>query len=111
MPHAAGALTDPDTAALPLSRRPWDLAMLLLLGAYVAGLALHGPGYEPLVDGWLGALTQVVPAAACWVAVRGAGPRRCEVTLLALAVTDGGRPHARVGGLKAEDAVGEDGLH
>jgi hypothetical protein len=31
--------------------------------------------------------------------------------VLALAVTDGGRPHARVGGLKAEDAVGEDGLH
>ena len=31
--------------------------------------------------------------------------------LLALAVSDGGRPHARVGGLKAEDAVGEDGLH
>ena len=31
--------------------------------------------------------------------------------VLALAVTDGGRPHARVGGLAAEDAVGEDGLH
>lgn len=31
--------------------------------------------------------------------------------VLALAVTDGGRPHARVGGLRAEDAVGEDGLH
>ena len=31
--------------------------------------------------------------------------------LLALAVTNGGRPHARVGGLKAEDAVGDDGLH
>jgi hypothetical protein len=31
--------------------------------------------------------------------------------LLALAVTDGGRPHARVGGLRAEDAVGDDGLH
>ena len=31
--------------------------------------------------------------------------------LLVLAVTDGGRPHARVGGLKAEDAVGDDGLH
>lgn len=30
--------------------------------------------------------------------------------LLALAVADGGRPHARVGGLKAEDAIGEDGL-
>jgi hypothetical protein len=26
-------------------------------------------------------------------------------------VTDGGRPHARVGGLRAEDAVGDDGLH
>jgi hypothetical protein len=31
--------------------------------------------------------------------------------LLALAVADGGRPFARVGGLLAEDAVGEDGLH
>ena len=31
--------------------------------------------------------------------------------VLALAVSDGGRPHARVGGLKAEDAIGEDGLH
>ena len=31
--------------------------------------------------------------------------------LVAVAVTDGGRPHARVGGLKAEDAVGTDGLH
>jgi hypothetical protein len=31
--------------------------------------------------------------------------------LLVLAVTDGGRPHARVGGLQADDAVGEDGLH
>jgi hypothetical protein len=31
--------------------------------------------------------------------------------VLALAVTDGGRPHARVGGLTAEDAIGEDGLH
>lgn len=31
--------------------------------------------------------------------------------LLALAVTDGGRPHARVGGLRVEDAIGEDGLH
>ena len=30
--------------------------------------------------------------------------------LVALAVTNGGRPHARVGGLRAEDAVGEDGL-
>ncbi len=31
--------------------------------------------------------------------------------VLAFAVTDGGRPHARIGGLLAEDAIGEDGLH
>ena len=31
--------------------------------------------------------------------------------VVAVAVTDGGRPHARVGGLKAEDAIGSDGLH
>jgi hypothetical protein len=31
--------------------------------------------------------------------------------LLALAVTNAGRPHARVGGLAAVDAVGDDGLH
>ena len=31
--------------------------------------------------------------------------------LLALAVTNGGRPFARVGGLLAADAIGEDGLH
>ena len=30
--------------------------------------------------------------------------------VIAVAVTDGGRPHARIGGLKAEDVVGEDGL-
>jgi hypothetical protein len=31
--------------------------------------------------------------------------------LLALAVTNGGRPPARVGGLLAADAIGDDGLH
>ncbi|MDP2267917.1 MAG: amino acid synthesis family protein, partial [Deltaproteobacteria bacterium] len=30
--------------------------------------------------------------------------------LLAVAVTDGGRPHARIGGLKREEAKKEDGL-
>jgi Amino acid synthesis len=37
-------------------------------------------------------------------------PRAGEL-LIALAVTDGPRPHARVGGLRAEDAQGADGLH
>jgi hypothetical protein len=40
----------------------------------------------------------------------GDAPATDEI-LVAVAVTDGGRPHARVGGLKAEDAVGTDGLH
>ncbi|MFF4776413.1 amino acid synthesis family protein [Microtetraspora fusca] len=30
--------------------------------------------------------------------------------VIALAVTNAGRPHARVGGLREEDAIGEDGL-
>lgn len=36
-------------------------------------------------------------------------PRRDEI-LVAVAVTDSGRPFARVGGLAADQAVGEDGL-
>lgn len=36
-------------------------------------------------------------------------PKADEI-LLAVAVTDGGRPHARVGGLKREEAKKEDGL-
>ncbi|OPY63350.1 MAG: hypothetical protein A4E57_03803 [Syntrophorhabdaceae bacterium PtaU1.Bin034] len=36
-------------------------------------------------------------------------PKADEI-LVAIAVTDGGRPHARVGGLKKEEAKGEDGL-
>ena len=36
-------------------------------------------------------------------------PKANEI-LVAIAVTDSGRPLPRVGGLKAEDAEGEDGL-
>ena len=36
-------------------------------------------------------------------------PRSDEI-LVAIAVTDGGRPHPRVGGLKKDEAKGEDGL-
>ena len=39
----------------------------------------------------------------------GDAPKSDEI-VLAVAVTDGGRPHARVGGLKKEEAKGEDGL-
>jgi hypothetical protein len=36
-------------------------------------------------------------------------PKADEI-LVAIAVTDGGRPHARVGGLKVSEAKKEDGL-
>jgi hypothetical protein len=36
-------------------------------------------------------------------------PRESEI-VVAIAVTDSGRPHSRVGGLRKEDAKGEDGL-
>jgi hypothetical protein len=36
-------------------------------------------------------------------------PRADEIVVV-IAVTDGGRPHARVGGLKKEEVKGEDGL-
>ncbi len=36
-------------------------------------------------------------------------PRENEI-MVAVAVTDSGRPHPRVGGLKKEDVVGQDGL-
>jgi hypothetical protein len=39
----------------------------------------------------------------------GDAPKADEI-LLAIAVTDGGRPNPRVGGLKKEEAKGEDGL-
>jgi len=37
-------------------------ALWILFGCYVVGLALHGKGFEPLVDGWLGSLTTALPA-------------------------------------------------
>ena len=39
----------------------------------------------------------------------GDAPRSDEI-VVAIAVTNGGRPHARVGGLRKEDARGDDGL-
>jgi diguanylate cyclase (GGDEF)-like protein len=61
--------------------------MLFLLVSYAVGLANHGPDFEPLVDGWLGVLTQVVPTAICWFALPQAGQRRREISVLAVAMT------------------------
>ena len=50
----------------------WGMA--LLLAAYVAGLAASGDSLRLLVDGWLGILTQWVPAAVCWAALKRSKP-------------------------------------
>jgi diguanylate cyclase (GGDEF)-like protein len=57
--------------------------MWLLLGAYLCGLAVHGQGFEPLVDCWLCGFTQVMPAVVCWTALPAAGVRRREIACLA----------------------------
>ncbi|MGB9376760.1 MAG: EAL domain-containing protein [Mycobacteriales bacterium] len=66
----------------------WLMALMWVLeAAYVLGLAVHGHGFEPIVDGWLGVLTQAAPAALCWSAVHRAGVRRREVTCLAIGLS------------------------
>jgi diguanylate cyclase (GGDEF)-like protein len=68
--------------------RPWRLwTMWLLLVAYVIGLFWSGAGYHPVVDGWLGSLTQFVPAVVCWAALYRSGARRLQVGFAAAAVT------------------------
>jgi diguanylate cyclase (GGDEF)-like protein len=62
-------------------------AMWVVVAGYLAGLRFHGPHFEPFVDGWLGTITDVVPAALCWWALAGADGRRREIAALALAVT------------------------
>jgi diguanylate cyclase (GGDEF)-like protein len=61
--------------------------MVVLLAAFVVGLAFHGEGFSVVVDGWLGILTQWVPALWCWTALVGSGRRRWEVLLTAAATT------------------------
>ena len=72
---------------LSYARRIAQVLMWVLLAAYVGLLAVHGKGFEPFVDGWLGVLTQFVPALVCWLAVAGTGERRLEVSLLAVGIT------------------------
>ena len=52
----------------------WVMGLSLL--AYMGGLALHGDGMIPAVDGWLGMATVWVPAVVCWVAASRVGFRR-----------------------------------
>ncbi len=63
------------------------VAMWAVLVAYLVALLFHGPHYEPLVDGWLATIADVLPLAVSWLALAGAGERRREVAALALATT------------------------
>jgi diguanylate cyclase len=68
--------------------RKWaQWAMWLLLVTYIALLIGHGSGFESLVDGLLGVVTQFVPAIVCWLAVPAASGRRIEVGALAFGIT------------------------
>ncbi|MFC7847245.1 putative bifunctional diguanylate cyclase/phosphodiesterase [Arthrobacter sp. NPDC057388] len=49
--------------------RPWLLwLMWIFLGLYLAGLMVHGTGFNPLVDLWLGMPASWAPAAVAWLA-------------------------------------------
>ncbi|MBG6213165.1 diguanylate cyclase (GGDEF)-like protein [Cryobacterium sp. CAN_C3] len=61
--------------------------MGLPLGGYLLGLALHKGEFNPIVDGWFGTLTQLIPAAVCWMAVYRTRFRHIHVLLAALAMT------------------------
>ncbi|TFD94821.1 EAL domain-containing protein [Cryobacterium lactosi] len=58
-----------------------------LVAAYTVGLLLHGAGPNPLVDIWLGELTQWVPVAVFWLAAVRTRFTRGDVLFATLAVT------------------------
>ena len=64
------------------ARRAVLVVLWGLLALYVAGLVLHGPAFEPLVDGWLGSLTTVLPALVLLSVRPGTQGARAEVRLL-----------------------------
>ncbi|MEO6200643.1 MAG: EAL domain-containing protein [Cryobacterium sp.] len=79
--RGAGSRPAPGFGSWPL----WT--MVVLLGAYLVGLALPGDEFSPIVDGWLGSITQWVPAALCWMVAVRTRFRRAPVVLASAAVT------------------------
>jgi diguanylate cyclase len=76
-------------ARLSVTDLPRLLQLLtwLLIAAYVVGLSRHGPNFEPVVDGFLGEVTEALPALICWAVVPVAGVRKREVIVMAVAMT------------------------
>jgi diguanylate cyclase (GGDEF)-like protein len=84
---ASGAVRPHPNMWLKRARTLMWVTMWVTLLAYAVGLLLHGRGFEPFVDGWLGILTDALPPVVCLLAIPGAGPRRREVSFLAAGVT------------------------
>jgi diguanylate cyclase len=81
MPTALGTAAGDGRRRL-VSTAP-DLVLCALFVWFLAGLVAHGEGFEPLVDGWLGSLTTVLPAVLLLVvARRHVGPARREALLI-----------------------------
>jgi diguanylate cyclase len=60
-----------------------EVVLCALLAWFLVGLARHGADFDPLVDGWLGSLTTVLPAGLLVLdASRQVGARRREGLLL-----------------------------
>ncbi|MDT7570912.1 MAG: diguanylate cyclase [Actinomycetota bacterium] len=76
-----------ESHAARLALRVAELLMITLLAGYVLALVRHNGGFDLLVDGWLGVLTQFLPAAVCWLSLPLARARRSEITWLAAGVT------------------------
>jgi diguanylate cyclase (GGDEF)-like protein len=67
--------------------RRFGVLRWLLLAVYLGILAVPGDDFHPLIEGWLDALAEVVPALVCWTALRAAGPRRREIAVAAAGMT------------------------
>jgi diguanylate cyclase (GGDEF)-like protein len=76
-----------DAHTMSTARRLVWVSTWVVLVAYAGGLLLHGKGFDTLTDGWLGILTQVLPAIVCWIGVAGARTHRLQVTCLAVAIS------------------------
>ena len=66
----------------------WLLWVMIAAGAvFVTGLVLHSAGFNLVRMGWMGALSEWLPAAVCWAAVFRTRFGRVRVLLAASAVT------------------------
>jgi len=67
--------------------RAWPLRLMwVFLGLYLVGLMVHGEGFNPIVDLWLGMPASWAPAAVAWLAAYRA-KNHLAVALVAMALS------------------------